>query len=128
MQRTIILPDSNFPPKMIMGVQYMTGDVITVLKDVRKTIPETINPNSQSPEEMSYYKPPGVGSFKRQVDPRVGKWVYTTSLGTILNYVKYNTAYPDNKKILTKQMILANSIIGVSPTFDCALTFVSNIP
>lgn len=70
-----------------MGVQYLTNNVITVLKDVRKTIPEIINPNSQSPEEMSYYKPPGIGSFNRQVYPFVGKWVYTTSLGTILNYV-----------------------------------------
>lgn len=56
--------------------------------------------------------------------PNFGKWVYTTSIGTVLNYVEYDTTKTDKKKVITKTMTWNNQIIGVSPNFDCILTFV----
>ncbi len=51
-RRSLILPDANFPPKMIVGIEHLTGDTITVFKDIRPTIPQTINPRRDPNEEM----------------------------------------------------------------------------
>lgn len=123
-ERFLILPDSKFPPKMIIGVQYLNGNVITIIKDVKKTIPEIINPRRVGPEEMTLFKPLGYNSFYRPEFSTFGRWVYTTSLGTTLNYVEYDIAQPENKKTISKLITLNNDIIGVSPNFDCILTFV----
>lgn len=73
---------------------------------------------------MIIEKPHGYNYFNRQVFSNFGRWVYTTSLGTILNFIEYDTKKINNKKIITRPMTLNNDIIGVSSASDCVLTFV----
>jgi len=114
---------------MIIGIQYFSNvdNIIRIFKDVKKTIPEIINPRRVGPEEMTVDKPAGYRDFYRQEFSNFGRWVYTTSLGTTLNFVEYDIVQPENKKTISKLITLNNDIIGVSPSFNCVLTFVNDM-
>ena len=78
---------------------------------------------------MTLQKPPGHGeSFRRQVFPNFGRWVYTTGAGSTLNFIEYDTTKAINKKIMTKGMPLNNDIVGVSASFSCVITIDYDAP
>lgn len=68
----------------------------------------------------------GGAQFKYTSFPSFGKWFYTTSTGTVVNYVEYDTTAANKKKVVTKTGLTGNNLIkAVSSTFDCAVTFVA---
>jgi len=52
---------------------------------------QILNPNPISTAEMTLSYSGG-SSFKYPRYPYFGKWMYTTSTGTTLNYVEYKTS------------------------------------
>jgi hypothetical protein len=111
---------------LILAHQYNSGSFIRLLKDGKKSVGQILNPNQVPPREMFFSKPVGYASFQRQSYPNFGKWIYTTSTGTILNYIEYDTTQPEKKKTITKSSLTGNNIIvATSSNFDCAITFVA---
>lgn len=73
-----------------------------VIKDVRKSVAQILNPNRVAPEEMTLTKPADVATFTRQTYPNLGKWIYVQSTAATLNYVEYDTTQADKKKTIQK--------------------------
>ena len=66
-------------------------------------------------------------SFRNPSFPYFGKWFYTSSSGTALNYVEYKTTETGKKKLVTKSGLTGDNLIAAtSQNFDCALTYVTD--
>lgn len=122
--RSWILPDQSGEKKLIIAHQYSVGDFIRLFNDQRKSVSQILNPNPISASEMTFTH--SGDSFFYPRFPNFGKWFYTTSTGTALNYVEYKTTETGKKKLVTKTGLTGdNIVVATSQNFDCALTFVA---
>lgn len=119
-----IVADTTGTGKLVVAHQF-TKDFIRLTSDPRKSAAEIINPNAQSPNEMDFTYP-STSQLRRPTFPEFGRWVYTSSSGSILNYIEYDpNINGTRKKTFTKTLTAGmNRIVSVSSNFDCVLTYI----
>ena len=69
-------------------------------KSVRQSLKAILNPNEVPSYDMTF-EYGAANSIVRLTPPSFGRWAWTSSTGTVLNWVEYDVTQTGKKKVIT---------------------------
>jgi hypothetical protein len=119
--RSFLIPDSANTGKMVVVHQYNNNEFVRLSKDLKKNSQEILNPNQVPPFDMTFNY--GANDLQRLATPAFGRWIWSSGIGTTLNWIEYDPTQTGKKKTITESTLLSgSSLINLSPGFDCAIS------